>query len=132
VRTSDQTITVSAAVITNAAGQLLLVRKRGTDAFMQPGGKPEPGEAPDATLIRELAEELGVAVSRQDLVSLGRFTAEAANEAGFTLLADVFRVDLGTQVPRPAAEIAELRWATLAEAANLTIAPLAVQFFPTE
>ncbi len=52
-------IHVSAAVIMDADGRLLLVRKEGTTAFMQPGGKPEPGESPSETLSRELAEELG-------------------------------------------------------------------------
>jgi len=54
--TADQTaprrIHVSAAVIVDDEGRLLLVRKAGTTAFMQPGGKPEPGESADETLSR--------------------------------------------------------------------------------
>ena len=38
-------IFVSAAVITDAAGRVLVVRKHGTSVFMQPGGKPEAGES---------------------------------------------------------------------------------------
>ena len=37
-------IIVSAVCVFDAAGRLLTVRKRGTDKFMHPGGKPEPGE----------------------------------------------------------------------------------------
>jgi 8-oxo-dGTP diphosphatase len=39
-------IWIVAAVALDAAGRTLLVRKSGTAAFMQPGGKPDPGEAP--------------------------------------------------------------------------------------
>ena len=102
-------IHVSAAVITDAEGRLLLVRKAGTTAFMQPGGKPEPNETPAETLVRELAEEVGLRIHSDALEALGTFAASAANEPGFEVVADVFRVDIGNQRPEPAAEIAELR-----------------------
>ena len=56
-------IRIVAAVIRDAAGRVLLVRKRGAAVFQQPGGKRDPGDADDvATLARELREELGVAL----------------------------------------------------------------------
>ncbi|WP_368497069.1 NUDIX domain-containing protein [Herbiconiux sp. A18JL235] len=124
-------ILVSAAVITDASGRLLLVRKAGTTAFMQPGGKPEPDETPAETLVRELEEELGLRIDPAALGSLGRFTASAANEPGFLVVADVFTVDIGTQHPVAAAEIAELRWASAESAAAeaLDVAPLAREYF---
>ncbi len=127
--TTPRRIHVSAAVITDADGRLLLVRKAGTTAFMQPGGKPEPGETPAETLARELAEEVGIRVSPDALEPLGRFTASAANEPGFAVVADVFGVDIGDQRPVPDAEIAELRWVTAATASGIEIAPLAREFF---
>lgn len=126
--TTPRRIHVSAAVITDADGRLLLVRKAGTTAFMQPGGKPEPGETPAETLARELAEEVGIRVSPDALEPLGRFTASAANEPGFAVVADVFGVDIGDQLPVPDAEIAELRWVTAATASGIEIAPLAREF----
>ncbi|MGP6203382.1 NUDIX hydrolase [Microbacterium sp. F2] len=122
-------IHVSAAVITDAEGRLLLVRKAGTTAFMQPGGKPEPNETPAETLVRELAEEVGLRVDSDALEALGSFAASAANEPGFEVVADVFRVDIGNQRPEPAAEIAELRWVTAGTASGIEIAPLAREYF---
>ena len=57
-----RTIRIAAAIIRDDGGRLLLVRKRGTKAFMQAGGKIEPGELPAAALARELREELGIVV----------------------------------------------------------------------
>ena len=56
---SPQVISVVAALIRDGSGRVLLVRKRGTDAFMQPGGKRDVGESDVAALVREINEELG-------------------------------------------------------------------------
>ena len=48
-------IRIAAALLIGADGQTLLVRKRGTQAFMQPGGKIEAGEQPVHALARELS-----------------------------------------------------------------------------
>ncbi|HZP68639.1 MAG TPA: NUDIX domain-containing protein [Pseudolabrys sp.] len=56
---SNNVISVVAALIRDEQGRVLLVRKRGTAAFMQPGGKRDPGESELAALARELTEELG-------------------------------------------------------------------------
>ncbi|MGL4255543.1 MAG: NUDIX hydrolase [Microbacterium sp.] len=124
-----RSIRVSAAVIVNDRDELLLVRKAGTTAFMQPGGKPEPDETPAETLSRELFEELGLSVDAADLRPLGLFTAAAANEPGFLVVADVFEADIGDQLPVIAAEIEEFRWVTRAEAEELEVAPLARENF---
>ena len=41
-------------------GRLLAARTHGRDLFYLPGGKPEPGEDIEQTLVREIREELGV------------------------------------------------------------------------
>jgi len=104
-------IRVSAVVLTDATGRVLMVRKRGTDAFLNPGGKPEPGETPRQCAVREVREELGLELDPGGLVQLGTFRAPAANEAGTVVIADVFRVpDPLDQLPAPRAEIEEARF----------------------
>lgn len=76
-------IRIAAALLIGADGRTLLVRKRGTQAFMQPGGKIEPGEPAAQALARELEEELGLIVDPAQAEFLGEFTAPAANEPGF-------------------------------------------------
>lgn len=104
-------ITVSAVVLRDGAGRVLLVRKRGTGMWMNPGGKPEQGETPAECAVREVGEELGLELDAQQLVGLGRFAAPAANEAGYTVVADVFVWPSALDAtPAAAAEIAETRW----------------------
>jgi 8-oxo-dGTP diphosphatase len=59
-------IHVLAGVIRDARGRILLARRTaGRDlagAWEFPGGKREPGEGPEQALVRELREELGIAV----------------------------------------------------------------------
>lgn len=96
----------------NAAGALLLVRKRGTDRFMLPGGKPEPGESHEDAAVREVREELGLTLGREQLSLLGHWSAGAANEPGLTISSDVFTAPLVGE-PMAANEIEELRWLPL-------------------
>jgi 8-oxo-dGTP pyrophosphatase MutT (NUDIX family) len=123
-------VRVSAAVVLDDSGRALLVRKRGTSTFMQPGGKPEPGETPAATLVRELAEETGLEVDEVALRWLGTFRADAANEPGDTVVAEVFAVTAETGGAVARAEIAELRWISESEASALPLAPLSLEVLP--
>jgi 8-oxo-dGTP pyrophosphatase MutT (NUDIX family) len=62
-------IRITAAVIRDRQGRVLLVRKRGTSAFMQPGGKIDTNESALAALAREVCEELAVASGRRPRAS---------------------------------------------------------------
>jgi 8-oxo-dGTP pyrophosphatase MutT (NUDIX family) len=117
-------IRVSAAVVVDADGRALVVRKTGTTVFMQPGGKREAGESAAQALVRELAEEIGVDIAVDALVPLGEFTTDAANEPGHRVVADAFRVDLGDAPVVRGAEIAEVRWIGSVDAAATPLAPL--------
>ncbi len=116
-------IRIAAALLTDAGQRLLLVRKRGTAWFMQPGGKIEPGEQPLDALARELREELGFAASPEAARYCGRFAAPAANEPGFIVEAELYALPLDGE-PRPAAEIAEIAWLDPGTASTLPLAPL--------
>lgn len=117
---------IVAALAVDESGRVLLVRKRGTEAFMQPGGKLEPGETPAQALVRELEEELAVTVTESELEHLGRFDEAAANEPDTSVDADVFAVRIPTDV-EPHAELEELRWLAVEEFDDVVVAPLMVR-----
>lgn len=102
-------IRIAAACLLDDAGRLLLVRKRGTQAFMLPGGKHEPGETSVQALLRELGEELDLHLESSALTPLGHFQANAANEPDMRVDAQVFIATLPHAV-QPAAELEELAW----------------------
>ena len=117
------TIRIAAALLIGSNGHTLLVRKRGTQAFMQPGGKIDAGEQPAEALARELFEELNLRIDPSDATYLGDFSAPAANEPGFTVHAELFQVHIDVPVT-PAAEIEEVRWIDPAGDGGLHLAPL--------
>jgi 8-oxo-dGTP diphosphatase len=117
------TIKIVAALIRDDAGRVLLVRKRGTSAFMQPGGKSDPGEDDVAALSREIAEELGCRVVRASVRPLGEFDAVAANEPGFRVQASLYGIDVTGDIA-PSHEIDETIWIDPAAPPDIVLAPL--------
>ena len=100
---------VSAVVLRDSDGRILVVRKRGTSKYMLPGGKIEAGESPAEAAVRELHEEVGADLEPESLAFLGEWSAPAANEAGLTVHGHIFEhpwID-GLSVR---AEIEDLLW----------------------
>jgi 8-oxo-dGTP pyrophosphatase MutT (NUDIX family) len=116
-------IHIAAALLIGADGRTLLVRKRGTQAFMQPGGKIDAGESAAMALARELEEELGLRIDPASAGYLGSFAAMAANEPGFEVRCELFEVRIDVDVV-PAAEIEEVVWVSAASHPQLNLAPL--------
>lgn len=117
------TIRIAAALLIDSQGRTLLVRKRGTQAFMQPGGKIDAGETAVQALARELHEELGLCIDPAQAVHLGQFSAPAANEPGFEVQAQLYRVETDAVVT-PAAEIEQVFWLAPDQVPALELAPL--------
>ena len=116
-------IRMAAALIDDGNGSLFLVRKKGTAAFMQAGGKIEEGEEPYEALIRELAEELTLTpMSKPQYIGLR--TAKAANEPGRSVEAHLFHLRTSTRPFIIGGELEEGLWVSLAGAARLNLAPL--------
>ena len=67
-------VLVVAVALFDAQGRILLAQRPEGKAMAGlwefPGGKIDPGETPEAALVRELAEELAIAVAPDDLEPL--------------------------------------------------------------
>jgi uncharacterized protein (TIGR00730 family) len=114
-------VRIAAAVILDDAGRVLLVRKRGSLFFMQPGGKLEDGETALGTLARELNEELGCTLLHA--TPLGIFSAWAANEVGHVVEAALFHVESAGEI-KLGGEIEEFVWVQPGDVSALRLAPL--------
>lgn len=88
--------------------RLLAVRTRGRDRFYLPGGKFEPGETAEQALVREVYEELGIAL--RDLRPAFTVRALAHGLAEATDLDMHCFTATAAGDPRPDGEIAELAW----------------------
>jgi 8-oxo-dGTP diphosphatase len=117
--TSQNTVfKVGLAII--ADGRLLLVRRARSPILILPGGKPEPGETELETLQREVHEELSTSVEKPEF--FGAFSDRSADDPNRIVRIHLYSGALSA-IPSPSSEIADLVWATAAEAAKLPIAP---------
>ena len=103
-------VLVVAAAIYNSRGEILLAQRPPGKALAGlwefPGGKVDPGEAPEAALVRELDEELSIVVdpSHPEPVT---FASHAYDS--FHLLMPVYRITNWVGSPEPA-EGQKLAW----------------------
>ena len=114
-------IRVTAALLRDAEGRLLVARRAPgrhlAGAWEFPGGKIEPGEAPEACLARELHEELGITVEVGAHFST---TTHAYEKGAIELLAYEVRWTGGELVLR---DHDALAWLRADELGSIALAP---------
>jgi 8-oxo-dGTP diphosphatase len=128
--TTLKLVLVAACALVDADGRVLIAqRPAGKDMeglWEFPGGKMEPGERPEETLIRELAEELSIAVKEACLAPL---TFASHSYETFHLLMPLYicrRWD-GTVTAR---EHKALKWVRPNEMRNYPMPPADIPLIP--
>lgn len=100
--TSPPLLTVSAVLLVNTAGEILLAQRPKGKALAGlwefPGGKLEHGETPEAALVRELKEELNITIAPHDLTP---FSFTSHSYEAMHLLMPLFLCRQWTGTPTP-------------------------------
>lgn len=116
-------MTVVAIALVDGDKRVLLQQRAANRAMAGlwefPGGKVEEGETPEAALVREIAEELGVTIDAAQLAP-SCFASAAVGARHMILLLYLCRTWRGEPAPLDAAA---LRWVTIAEMRGLPMPP---------
>ena len=119
----NQLVSVVAAALVDSKNRILVAQRPKGRALAGlwefPGGKIETGESPEAALVRELAEELGVVVTPAALAPV-TFVSHAYPDFNLLMLLYLCRDWQGTPHGR---EGQPLRWETTSTLAGLPMPP---------
>ncbi len=111
-------VLVAAAALVDADGRVLIARRPEGKAMAGlwefPGGKLRAGESPEAALVRELREELGIDTRGSCLAPIA-FASHAYEDFHLLMPLYVCRVWQGRVTPREGQELAWVRPARLAD-----------------
>ena len=123
-------VLVSAVALIDRDGRVLLAQrpagKRMAGLWEFPGGKIETGETPEAALIRELGEELGIDTAETCLAPL-TFASHSYDDFHLLMLVYVCRKWSGT--PRPL-EGGELAWVRASRLRDYDMPPADIPLIP--
>jgi 8-oxo-dGTP pyrophosphatase MutT (NUDIX family) len=91
-------------------GKILSTKSRGKNKYYIPGGKREEGESDAQTLIREIKEELTVAIDLNTIEYVGTFTAQSDGEKkGIQVTMTCYKANYSGNL-QANSEIEEIRW----------------------
>jgi 8-oxo-dGTP diphosphatase len=125
-----KTILVSAVALIDIDGRILLTRrpegKSMAGLWEFPGGKVEPGETPEAALIRELHEELGIDTWASCLAPL-TFASHAYDD--FHLLMPLFACRKWQGIPQ-GREGQALKWVRAGDLRSYPMPPADIPLIP--
>ena len=125
-----KTVLVAACALVDRDGRILLAQRpegRSMAGLWEfPGGKIEPGETPEAALIRELHEELGIDVTVACLAPLS-FASHAYDDFHLLMPLFVCRRWHGTPVAR---EGQVLKWVRAKDLRKFPMPPADIPLIP--
>jgi len=116
-------VLVAAVALVDPDGRVLLAQrpegKHMAGLWEFPGGKVAAGETPEAALVRELAEELGIETDER---CLAPFTFASHAYESFHLLMPLYVCRVWRGIPRPC-EGQKLAWVRPAELSDYSMPP---------
>jgi 8-oxo-dGTP diphosphatase len=123
-------VLVAACALIDPDGRVLLAQrpagKNLAGLWEFPGGKMEPGERPEDTLIRELREELGIEVKEP---CLAPFTFASHSYVDFHLLMPLYVCRRWGGTPQPR-EHPAIKWVRPKDMADYPMPPADIPFVP--
>ncbi|WP_330230860.1 NUDIX domain-containing protein [Nocardia sp. NBC_00508] len=90
-------------------GRILCARPRGKDVFYIPGGKREGGETDIQTLVREIEEELAVALLPETVAHVGTYEAAHGPASAAVVRMSCYTADYRGTLSA-SSEIEEVAW----------------------
>jgi len=95
--------------------KILSSKSKGKNKFYIPGGKREKGETDHQTLIREVKEELSVAINPNSIKYFGTFSAQSDGEKkGIIVKMTCYKATFTGNLT-PNNEIEELKWLSFSD-----------------
>lgn len=121
---------VVTALITNEAGQVLIVKPEHKDGWIFPGGYVEVGEAPSSACHREILTELGVPLVGPDRLLSVDYRGSSEEYVMFIFDGNVFTDEMIKSI-KLSPNLLEYRFVTLDEALLLLRPKSARRLLPT-